>query len=194
MLISSISSLSGVYWSIKFELLFWWLHILVVHCVALRLRWRVLFVVHAFCNCHVSHFAPYAPFILHFFNFSLLLFDVFFSLLLIDLLLECFFHWDLLSLSLILYDMFFVSPLHQNISMSLKFQINSVFKDPSSGFDIWKVLFGDTCIKVAIVWGFVWHILHVKCLVIGVESLLLLLLDVDAILLPLGFLPFFLLS
>ena len=157
--------------------------------MTLGLRRRITFVIHAFSDSHMFHFISYSPLILHLINLGLLLLDVFLPLLLIDLLLECLLHCNLFSLSLILYDMFLIPTMHENIAISLQIEINSVFQHPSSGLDIWKILLSDASIEITIVSCF---ILDVKCLIIGVECLLLIFLDVYSVLLSLCFLPFFL--
>jgi hypothetical protein len=117
--------------------------------------------------------------------------DVLFPLLLIDLLLKCLLHSNLLSIFFILHDIFLVPTMHKDIAMSLQLKVNPVLKHSSPGFDFWKILLGDTSIEITIVCCF---ILDVESLIIWVECLLLLFLDVDSILLSLCFFPFLLFS
>lgn len=156
--------------------------------VPLSLGRRVLHVIHTLSNSHILHFIPDPPLILHLIDLGLLFLDVLLSLLLVNLFLKSLLHCNLLGFSLILNDMFLIPSLHENISMSLKLKVNSVFQYSSSGLDVWEILLGDRSIEVPVVYSF---ILDVKSLVVRVKCLLLLFLDVDAVLLPLCLLPLF---
>ena len=108
--------------------------------------------------------------IIHLLLLSAHLLHIFLSLLLVDLLLECFLHSQLLLFSLQLHHILFITTLPQDISVFFEVDVDSVLKYTSSSLDIWKVLLSDASIKVEVSIG-----------VVGLVVLLVLWVDIEGL-------------
>ena len=91
-------------------------------------------------------------------------------MLFIYLLLQSFLHSSLLSFSFVGKDLLLISSLRQNISVSLEFQIDSIFMHTPSSLDIWKVYLGDGCIERSVVCS---RILWLNAVILNVEGLII---------------------
>jgi len=108
----------------------------------------LLWHMHTFLDGQCLHLLLNSYFILHLLLLPLLHLQVFDSILFIYLSLKGLPHGLLLCFFFILDYCLFISALSENISSSLKFQVNSVLEHTASKLHVRKILFGDAGIKV----------------------------------------------
>ena len=125
--------------------------------------------LHSFSNGELIHLFFNPLFIPNFFLFHSHFLFIFFSLFLINLCLKLSFHILLFNFTFVLHNKFFISALAKNVSIFLKFKINSVIKYTTSSFHIRKVLFCkwsiETRVSVTVLCG-LGLLIHVECFVI----------------------------
>lgn len=124
---------------------------------------------HALSQSQLPHLVSNSLFILEFMCLQPMRLLVLHLLLLFDLLPESLPHGLLFCLSLILNDLLFVSALDEDVALPLQLQINSVLDNSTPNFHLWKISLRYRCIKVRVVLRVL--VVHIKCLIVGIESI-----------------------